>query len=304
MNSKQNTSSLLCRRRARDSSLNEAKENFVRVVSDAVQHLEQEHGYSRDRATRALLQEIASVGSTEKPENGTVHSQRRSGDEKVSITPGRKPSRHLRKHKKNLCLTHNLLNPRQVSVFMQKYGISSDQALRAFSVSQAIDDMCRQHKKTVAQVVVDLTARLQHAQLLEHGATIAPVTSQPKSPASSRILTVPATRDCRVRPRQSKPTASSKVDGHRKRTLEASKKTTTTADATTTRTRADSVTEAVTAKLADTASSTTAATTADGRKVAATTTPSGRNKRSHSLEDAETAPQNKRVRHNNSHAAA
>ena len=41
------------------SMLKEARNDFVRVVSETVTRLMHEHGYSRDRATSLLLREIA-----------------------------------------------------------------------------------------------------------------------------------------------------------------------------------------------------------------------------------------------------
>ena len=50
-------------RRRRRSSTVTINEEFSNVVSLAVERLEREHGYSRERATRALLQEIVVIAT-------------------------------------------------------------------------------------------------------------------------------------------------------------------------------------------------------------------------------------------------
>jgi hypothetical protein len=51
------SSSSSSRRRGRTSFL-KAKQDFARVIKEAISRLGDDHGYSRERATRALLQEI------------------------------------------------------------------------------------------------------------------------------------------------------------------------------------------------------------------------------------------------------
>ena len=58
--------------------LKEARNDFVRVVSETVTRLMHEHGYSRDRATSLLLREIA-AGQT--PENNEDDGSKVSGIE-------------------------------------------------------------------------------------------------------------------------------------------------------------------------------------------------------------------------------
>lgn len=99
MSSSQSTAATACSHRRRRWSAS-SKAEFVRVVTAAINRLESQHGYGRERATRAVLQEIAAISAN------------------AAAAP----------------------RDEQVFTVMQKNGISWEQAVRALFVAHAVDE--------------------------------------------------------------------------------------------------------------------------------------------------------------------
>jgi len=146
---------------------------------------------------------------------------------------------------------------------MRRYGVGSKQAARALIVSSTLKQYSTDRGLSTVDAVKELTSKLSQARLVEHGAEttqdqVASETPMRSQSPEMRIPPVqsmdrPITRNNKItkKSKSSKPKskeASTKITNGRKRSMDES---TPTEQPESSRARSDSVTEAVTAKLAD-----------------------------------------------------